>query len=37
MQERDGPAALAQDEEADFGAELDFEKRVRKMATPASS
>jgi putative nucleotidyltransferase with HDIG domain len=37
MLERDGPAALAQDEEADFGVELDFEKRVRKMATPSAS
>ncbi len=35
MLERDGPARLAQDQEADFGVELDFEQRVRKLALPS--
>jgi putative nucleotidyltransferase with HDIG domain len=34
MLERDGPSRLAQDQEADFGVELDFEQRVRKLALP---
>jgi putative nucleotidyltransferase with HDIG domain len=34
MLQRVGPATLAQGEEADFAAELAFEKRVRSMAQP---
>ena len=32
--ERDGTAGLEADQQADFGVELDFEQRVRKMALP---
>jgi putative nucleotidyltransferase with HDIG domain len=34
MLERDGPTKLAQDDEADFEAELAFERRARAIAQP---
>ncbi len=35
MLERDEPAGMPQDDDADFATELEFEQRVRKMAQPS--
>ena len=37
MLERDGPITHADGEDADFEAELAFERRARQIAAPASS
>jgi HD-GYP domain-containing protein (c-di-GMP phosphodiesterase class II) len=34
MLERDGPVTLAQGDDADFEAELAFERRARQIAAP---
>jgi putative nucleotidyltransferase with HDIG domain len=36
MLERDEPAGMPLDDDADFATELEFEKRVRKMAQPST-